>query len=196
MSSEKIASSYYVWKWGQNDPECGDRSLEISPYDEIASPLGWHSLPASNDPRKTNERFAAGTIINDTTTFGNNVFAHENWEGRSNWLNNHRPDGGKELVFNQTYKLQTENGTWVPATSYIDLAITQLFYTCNMIHDVSLDRPRCGFHTDLYLSYITATASLKRQVISNNSTLVVVARAMMPLLPTPRMGPATTTQTL
>lgn len=196
MSSEKIASSYYVWKWGLNDPECGDRSLENSPYDEIASPLGWHSLPAANDPRKTNERIAAGTIINDTTTFGNNVFAHENLEGRSNWLNNHRPDGGKELVFNHTYKLQTENGTWVPATSYIDLAITQLFYTCNMIHDVSLHRQRCVFPADFCLSCSTATVSLKRQATSNNSTLVVVARAMMPLLPTPRMDPAITTQTL
>jgi len=143
VSPERIASSYYVWKWGLNDPESGDRSLEISPYDEVASPLGWHSLPASNDPRKGNEHSAPGTIMNDTTTCGNNVFAHENWEGRSNWLNNYRPDGGSDLVFNHTYELQTENGTWISPTNYIDLAVTQLFYTCNMIHDVSLHHPYC-----------------------------------------------------
>ena len=27
------------------------------------------------------------------TTWGNNVFAHENWDGRNSWINNHRPEG-------------------------------------------------------------------------------------------------------
>jgi extracellular elastinolytic metalloproteinase len=145
VSSDRIASSYHVWKWGFNDPESGDRSLEVSPYDEVASPLGWHSLPVEKDPRRTTQRFVAGTIINDTTTVGNNVFAHENFEGRSNWLNNYRPDGGKDLVFDYPYELQTKNGTWADPKSYIDLSITQLFYTCNMIHDVSPHRPAPNF---------------------------------------------------
>lgn len=27
------------------------------------------------------------------TTWGNNVFAHENWEGRNAWMYNRRPEG-------------------------------------------------------------------------------------------------------
>ena len=133
---ERLGGVYNVWKWGLNDPECGERSIEKSPYDEIASPLGWHSLPASKDAKSRNKRYAADHILNVTQTYGNNVYAHEDWEGRNEWLDNYRPDGGKDLNFNYTYELKTKNGSWADPKSYINLTITQLFYTTNMVHDL------------------------------------------------------------
>ncbi|KAG8830292.1 Fungalysin/Thermolysin Extracellular metalloproteinase 5 [Serendipita sp. 399] len=135
-SPERLGGSYNVWKWGINDPDCGARSLEVAPYDEVASPLGWHSLPASKDARSRNKRFTGDLILNVTQTYGNNVYAHEDWAGRNDWLDNYRPDGGKDLVFDYSYKLKLKNGTWADPKSYINLTITQLFYTANMIHDI------------------------------------------------------------
>jgi extracellular elastinolytic metalloproteinase len=132
---ERLGGVYNVWKWGLNDPECGDRSLETSPYDEVASPLGWHSLPASKDAKSRNRRYSSDVILNVTETYGNNVYAHEDWEGANNWLNNYRPDGGKNLEFDFPYHLHMKNGTWADPKSYINLTITQLFYTANMVHD-------------------------------------------------------------
>ena len=133
---ERLGGVYNVWKWGLNDPECGERSVETSPYDEVASPLGWHSMPASKDARSRNKRYSKDHILNITQTYGNNVYAHEDWEGRNDWLDNYRPDGGKELMFNYTYELRTKNGSWADPKSYINLTITQLFYTTNMVHDL------------------------------------------------------------
>ncbi|KAG8846517.1 Fungalysin/Thermolysin Extracellular metalloproteinase 5 [Serendipita sp. 411] len=135
-SPERLGGSYNVWKWGINDPECGDRSVEESPYDEVASPLGWHSLPASKDARSRNMRWAGDPILNITQTYGNNVYAHEDWAGRNDWLDNYRPDGGKDLVFDYDYELHMKNGSWASPKSYINLTITQLFYTVNKIHDI------------------------------------------------------------
>jgi extracellular elastinolytic metalloproteinase len=119
-----------------NDPECGDRSVEVAPFDKVASPLGWHSLPASKDAKSRNKRYASDHIINSTQTYGNNVYAHEDWAGRNDWIDNYRPDGGKDLVFNYTYELKTKNGSWADPKSYINTTITQLFYTTNMVHDL------------------------------------------------------------
>jgi extracellular elastinolytic metalloproteinase len=63
--------TYNVWKWGINDPTEGTRSLE-SGYDKIASPIGWHSIPAGNDPLSPNPGDPS-QLINYTTTWGNNV---------------------------------------------------------------------------------------------------------------------------
>jgi extracellular elastinolytic metalloproteinase len=133
---ERFGGTYNVWKWGINDPDCGDRSVEESPYDEVASPLGWHSLPASKDAKSRNRRYARDHILNVTQTYGNNVYAHEDWAGRNDWLDNYRPDGGKDLVFDYDYDLKTKNGSWADPKSYINTTITQLFYTCNKIHDL------------------------------------------------------------
>ena len=63
--------AYKVWSWGINDPTEGKRSLE-SGYDKIASPIGWHSIPAGNDPLSTSVDDPS-LLINYTTTWGNNV---------------------------------------------------------------------------------------------------------------------------
>lgn len=68
--------SYRVWQWGINDPASGNRTLEESPYVKASSPLGWHSVPAGNDPVNSHPDLKAATIVNFTTTIGNNVSIH------------------------------------------------------------------------------------------------------------------------
>ncbi|OCH85090.1 hypothetical protein OBBRIDRAFT_763453, partial [Obba rivulosa] len=130
-------ATYNVFPWGVNDPEVGNRSIMKENYDVLASPLGWHTLPYANDPQSRGAK-NSGKIRNTTTTFGNNVFAHENWEGRSAWLNNYRPDGGADLVFDFKYapKATERDDALDEAKKYINVSITQLFYTSNLVHDL------------------------------------------------------------
>jgi extracellular elastinolytic metalloproteinase len=66
------------------------------------------------------------------------VFAHENWEGQAAWLNNYRPDGGEQLIFNYTYdpKVTEDSDSLDEAKKYINATVTQLFYTANLVHDL------------------------------------------------------------
>ncbi|QRW10241.1 extracellular metalloproteinase MEP [Ceratobasidium sp. AG-Ba] len=132
------AGSYKVWKWGINDPEWGKRSVESASYDQVASPLGWHTISKANNPHGSpawvGKGLKDGKYLNFTTTWGNNVFAHENWEGRNNWISNGRPEGGESLDF--TFKYGAKEGLEKNPKDYIDLAVTQLFYTSNMVHDL------------------------------------------------------------
>jgi extracellular elastinolytic metalloproteinase len=67
-------ATYTVFPWGINDPECGEREQVKEYVDSLASPLGWHSIPAINDPKSRDRlRYDAGKINNYTTTWGNNV---------------------------------------------------------------------------------------------------------------------------
>ncbi|KAF7795913.1 hypothetical protein EIP86_007080 [Pleurotus ostreatoroseus] len=133
---------YNVFKWGINDPSEGNRTLEKENYDLLASPVGWHALPVANNPQpcggSTFKDKHGVTFCNTTTTWGNNVFAHENWEGQNAWVDNYRPDAGEGLVFNYTYapKETERSDSQDEARKYINATITQLFYTSNMIHDL------------------------------------------------------------
>lgn len=71
--SSPPGGTYRVWKWGINAPDCGNRTLEVSPYNKNASQLGWHSVPAPNDPVKDHPGVGVNTLVNFTTTIGNNV---------------------------------------------------------------------------------------------------------------------------
>ena len=136
---DKGPATYNVFKWGINDPSEGNRSIETESNDKLASPLGWHSLPIANDPYSANKRFSHGSPIRNTTvTWGNNVFAHENWEGRNAYLSNYRPDGGVDLEFDYVYnpKPTSSEDALDEAKKYINATITQLFYTSNMVHDL------------------------------------------------------------
>ncbi|KAF7986732.1 hypothetical protein HWV62_20290 [Athelia sp. TMB] len=131
-------ATYNVFKWGINDPAEGNRTIEKENYDALASPVGWHALPAANDPSFKGSH-KGSSWVNTTTTAGNNVWAHEDWEGRNNWLHNYRPDAGKGLEFNYTYDPKVQDGpadSLDEAKKYINATITQLFYTSNMVHDV------------------------------------------------------------
>ncbi|KAF9446319.1 extracellular elastinolytic metallo proteinase [Macrolepiota fuliginosa MF-IS2] len=131
-------ANYKVYAWGVNDPECGKRTLEEENFDALASPAGWHAIPYGNDPsddmRSSGKK---GFWRNTTSTWGNNVFAQENWEGQNAYKGNYRPDGGPEKVFDFKYNpRETErDGAYDEAQSYINATVTQLFYTNNLIHD-------------------------------------------------------------
>ncbi len=67
-------STYNVFKWGVNDPSCGDRTIEKENFDLHAAPVGWHSMPYANDPSMKGTKVAnRRDFRNTTTTWGNNV---------------------------------------------------------------------------------------------------------------------------
>ncbi|KAF9360145.1 Fungalysin/Thermolysin Extracellular metalloproteinase 5 [Mortierella sp. AD094] len=112
-------ASYNVFPMGINDPEDGKRKLLKDPHHLPASPLGWNR-------QSQNKNF--------TTTVGNNVYAGENRRNGNDWQNNPKPEGKPdedgELVFD--FKLDLEKD---PST-YVDAAVTNLFYWNNQVHDV------------------------------------------------------------
>lgn len=139
IPKQRPSATYNVFKWGINDPSEGNRTIEAEYNDKLASPLGWHSLPVANDPYSADKWFASSSSIRNTTvTWGNNVFAHENWGGLNNYIENYRPDGGKHLAFDYLYDPQFTPGddALEEAKKYINATVTQLFYTSNMIHDI------------------------------------------------------------
>ena len=71
------------------------------------------------------------------TTIGNNVMAHEDWEGKNNYLLNYRPVNDS-LTFVYDYGELEGLGP----KEYVDMVITQLFYTSNVYHDLMY---RLGF---------------------------------------------------
>ncbi|KIJ05943.1 hypothetical protein PAXINDRAFT_20833, partial [Paxillus involutus ATCC 200175] len=119
--------------------------------DNLASPAGWHTLPVSSDPSvEESNRAAMGNSFWRTTNtaWGNNVFAHENWDGRNAWMYKRRPDGSVEapmdtLTPSVTFSYpcapnpaDTEEDSMAEAQSHIDATVTQLFCTSNMAHDL------------------------------------------------------------
>ncbi|KAH6905222.1 extracellular elastinolytic metallo proteinase [Coprinopsis sp. MPI-PUGE-AT-0042] len=136
-------AEYNVFKWGINDPSVGERSTEKENFDSLASPAGWHALPYANDPQSERVRRKGGEFWrNTTTTWGNNVFAQENWEGANSFINNYRPDGGAERNFDFKYKpKETEKPDALEeAKKYINTTVSQLFYTTTCFTDNVLDR--------------------------------------------------------
>ncbi|KAG8844046.1 Fungalysin/Thermolysin Extracellular metalloproteinase 5 [Tulasnella sp. 330] len=142
---------YKVWPWGVNDPTEGPRDIVKTPYDVVASPIGWHTIPVENNPQNeggfSTESVASDDVCHFTTTWGNNVQAQENWEGRNGWHSNKRPQGNDNgtYVFQWGASQKKHDGDTVDPKSYIDLAVTQLFYTTNMVHDLYY---RYGFNEE------------------------------------------------
>ncbi|WRT64652.1 uncharacterized protein IL334_001586 [Kwoniella shivajii] len=125
--------SYQVFPWGVNDPSTGNLSVVTNPWDNVASPLGWHEFPTFANPFDTHieGQHVGKNTTTFTTTTGNNVYAHEDWEGRNNFLKNYRPVAN-DSVF--VYDYGEPDG--LKPTEYIDMAVTQLFYTSNVYHDL------------------------------------------------------------
>jgi extracellular elastinolytic metalloproteinase len=115
------ATHYRVYPFGLNDPSEGDQKLLTDPHDPIASPSGWQV--------QTNVK-GRSVIYNETV--GNNVYAHENFEGGNSWKNNQRPQGvvtaDGHMSFDYTARVDVDE----PKT-YIDAAVTNLFYLNNMV---------------------------------------------------------------
>jgi hypothetical protein len=125
------------------------------------------------------------------------VFAHEDWEGQNSWLDNYRPDAGKDMVFDYKYKPKvTDDGDALDeAKKYINATVTQLFYTSNMVHDlyyrcVSFASSRCSRY--LPTMYRIGMASMKFPATSSNTTLVAEVKRTTPSLPMPRTAAGTT----
>lgn len=106
--------SYRVFKLPVESPNHGGRTLVVGPFDPVASPYGWHDVNG-----------LAGADY--TITRGNNVYATE--DADDNDIPGYAPDGGSSLVFDFPYA----GGS---PTTYLDAAITNLFYMNNMMHDV------------------------------------------------------------
>ncbi|KAG0329861.1 Fungalysin/Thermolysin Extracellular metalloproteinase 5 [Dissophora globulifera] len=112
-------ATFNVYPMGVNDPLDGDRKMVVDPEHKDASPLGWNR----QDQNK-----------NFTTTIGNNVYAGENRRNGNDWQNNPKPEGRLtkkgQLVFDFEIDLEKD-----PIT-YVDAAVTNLFYWNNQMHDV------------------------------------------------------------
>ncbi|WVQ83171.1 hypothetical protein IAT38_005310 [Cryptococcus sp. DSM 104549] len=125
--------SYQVFPWGVNDPTTGNLSIVTEPWDTVASPLGWHKFPTTSNP--WDAHIPGQNIATNYTTFnttaGNNVYAHEDWEGRNNFLLNYRPVNDS-LTF--VYDYGEVEG--LAPKEYVDMVVTQLFYTSNVYHDL------------------------------------------------------------
>jgi uncharacterized repeat protein (TIGR01451 family) len=111
--NELIDASYLVYELPLDNPNIGSRTQASDNQFPEASPIGWHD--------------------NGTTTFnitrGNNVHAYEDSDN-GNSSNNNEPSGGTQLKFNFPHSLDLE------PTESEDAAITNLFYTNNMSHDL------------------------------------------------------------
>lgn len=111
----EAANSYNVYAEPIESPSHGSRSIKTSPWDLTASPYGWHDTDG-----------AAGAEY--TITRGNNVHAQEDANGNNGTGTS--PNGGATLDFDFTL-----NSNQAPS-GYQDVAIINLFYWNNYIHDV------------------------------------------------------------
>lgn len=108
-------AGYRVFPFPTESPLYGPHVLVENPADPEASPFGWHDtngLPGAEY----------------TITRGNNVYAAEDMANTDEM--GYSPDGGDGLQFD--FPFVVGDG---PA-AYLDAAITNLFFTCNMLHDV------------------------------------------------------------
>lgn len=124
---------YNVFALPVESPNHGPRSLEIGPSNAIASPFGWH-----DDNGVVGEEY--------TITQGNNVFAYEDVDNDN--LPGLSADGGASLNFDFALNLNQQ------PVNYQNVAITNLFYTCNRIHDIlyqyGFDEQSGNFQTNNY----------------------------------------------
>ncbi|ORZ24557.1 Fungalysin metallopeptidase-domain-containing protein [Absidia repens] len=134
------ATAYYnVIPFGSNDPLDSQQCMVKNPYDAFASPEGWHSQGAySKRGTEDNQKMSSQEGLTFNVTVGNNVYAHTNPDGGYQWENNYRPQGhtgggfgGDALVFDYNAKFDVDE-----PEAYQDAAVTNLFYWCNMAHDL------------------------------------------------------------
>ncbi|KAI8320804.1 hypothetical protein GQ54DRAFT_298412 [Martensiomyces pterosporus] len=104
------SETYNVYPRNVDTPADGSRQQVVNPANSAASPKGW---------------------VTNGSTYGNNVWAQNNPTGGTTWQNNYRPKAAAGNVFNYPINFAQQ-----PA-SYVDAAITQLFYTVNTMHDLS-----------------------------------------------------------
>lgn len=111
------SGSYRVFPRNIESPNHGARQLLASPHNTTASPFGWHD---------TNGAVGAEYTI----TQGNNAYAQEDSDS-NNTTAGASPDGGSSLLFDFPF-----GGNTLPSTAYQNASLTNLFYMCNIMHDV------------------------------------------------------------
>jgi extracellular elastinolytic metalloproteinase len=114
--SEFAPDAYRVYPFGVNDPLEGDREYLKAPEDKVASPLGWRDV-------------GGGKRWNDTR--GNNVKASDGGLDKENRRPNGKPRKNGGLKFDFELDLKNEPRT------YVDAAVTNLFYWNNIMHDIT-----------------------------------------------------------
>lgn len=114
-----LGGNYRVIPYNYTSPDHSPRQLISNPENALASPNGWHNASVN----------IGETTTTYTITRGNNVFAKDDWDGNNSGGTS--PDGTASLTFDFPY-----GGNSVVADTYIDAANTNLFYMCNMMHDV------------------------------------------------------------
>ncbi|SDX82860.1 T9SS-dependent M36 family metallopeptidase [Hymenobacter psychrophilus] len=113
-------NSYNVWPLTVESPIHGPRQFVVDPADKASSPFGWHDTNG-----------VAGAEF--TITRGNNVFAYDDPNDNGNaGGDNYSPDGGADLVFDYPF----DNTLAASAKKNLNLAVTNLFYWNNLMHDV------------------------------------------------------------
>ncbi len=125
MEGGVLAGSYNVFAEYDGDgnlhphesPNHGDRNLIADPEDLTASPYGWHDTNGSSGAEFT-------------ITRGNNVHAYLDVND-TNSSSGDEPDGGSSLVFDFNYDVSLNPDLMQ------DVAVTNLFFMNNMIHDFS-----------------------------------------------------------
>jgi PKD repeat protein len=110
-----IPEQYRVFAYPVESPNHGSRTLQLNPYDSLASPYGWHDIDGV-------------TGAEYTITRGNNVHAYEDRDDDNN--PGYSPDGTAALNFDFPLNLNQA------PTGYEDAAITNLFYWNNLVHDM------------------------------------------------------------
>ncbi len=113
-SSFGATPSYRVFPFPIEAPTFGSRSLLTNPSSALASPYGWHDING-----------VAGEEY--SITRGNNVFTYEDIDNDN--FPGYSPDGGGSMTFDFPLNLGAS------PTSNLDASLTNLFYTCNTIHD-------------------------------------------------------------
>jgi extracellular elastinolytic metalloproteinase len=108
--------SYRVFALPIESPTHGNRTLEVSPADAVASPYGWHDVNG-----------AVGGEYKITR--GNNVWAYLDTNG-DNVTDATEPNGGTDYIFDNPFLPAGE-----PDTNKL-AAQTQLFYVNNKMHDI------------------------------------------------------------
>lgn len=106
---------YRVFPFPTESPSHGAHVLVEDPADPVASPFGWHDVDGQPGAEYT-------------ITRGNNVYAGDDIDDDD--MIGHSPDGGPALDFDFAY-----TPPQLPV-DHLDASITNLFYVCNVLHDV------------------------------------------------------------
>ncbi|WP_415372419.1 M36 family metallopeptidase [Patiriisocius sp. Uisw_047] len=118
-----LVQTYNVFALPKEDPYDGPRTMEVSPANATASPLGWHDVGTTSY----------------TYTKGNNAAAYDDGDNDDIGTEaDHTPQSAAGLIFNYAFDATEPGGNpiYSAAEQSEDAAITNLFYWNNIIHDL------------------------------------------------------------